>query len=59
MQDIKHIFKQKIKWMIKEDYLLTSQKLNELHMDCGEVREELDGDVSLRRSIGLEAGNYI
>lgn len=42
MQDIKHIFKQKMKMMIRGDDLLTSQRLNELHVDCGEGGEKLD-----------------
>lgn len=42
MQDIKHIFKQKIKKMIRGDYLLTYQWLNELHVDCGAGGEKLD-----------------
>lgn len=45
--------------MIMEDYLLISQRLNELHMDCGEGREELDGDVSLKSSLGPGTENHI
>ena len=45
--------------MIREGYLLTFQRLKGLHVDCGEGREKLDGDVSLGSPTGPRTGSQL